>query len=72
MTVQINESVVRAKLGAKGMTISDLADQMGVSRETIYNLLEGKPFATKTLAKMSEVLDITPSRLISPEEARIK
>ncbi len=71
MTVQINSTLVRAKMGAKNMSVADLAAEMGVSRETIYNLLEGKPFATKTLAKMAEVLDVTPSNLISTSEVQV-
>lgn len=69
MTLQVNESFVRGALGTKKMTMEDLAAQMGVSRQTIYNMLAGESFNTTHLKKLAEVLDTTPSRLLDPREA---
>jgi len=61
MTVQINEAFVRAKLAQKQMTILELAAAMGVSNQTVHNLLNGSAFKAETLGKMADVLDTTPS-----------
>ena len=71
MTVQLNSGLVRAIIGKKKMTIPDLAEETGVSRQTIYNLLNGKPFDMDTLGKLATALETTPSRLIDPQEAEV-
>ena len=72
MTVKINARYVRTLLLAKGMTVTDLADATGVSRQTIYNIMGGKPFTNDTLGKMAEALGTTPSRLISTGEVAVQ
>jgi len=71
MTVEINSGLVRSILGKKQMSIPDLAEQVGVSPQTIYNLLSGGGFRQDTLGKLAEVLETTPSRLIDPREAEV-
>lgn len=65
MTARINSSYVRALLGKKEMSIPDLANQVGVSEQTIYNLLAGGGWRSETIGKLADVLETTPSDLIS-------
>ena len=71
MSVQINSGLVRALLGKKNMRIVDLAEQVGVSEQSIYNILNGGGWRADTLGKLAEALDVTPSRLIDPREAEV-
>lgn len=71
MAVRINRSFVKARLAQKDMTIGELADRVGVSTQTIHNLLNGAAFRTDTLGKLADALDATPSRLIDPREAEV-
>ena len=71
MGVRINSGLVRAILAKNDMTIGELADTVGVSPQTIHNLLNGGAFKTDTLGKLADVLDVTPSRLIDPREAEV-
>lgn len=67
MTVKINSALVRALLDKKDMTIATLAQQVGVSEQSIYNLLAGGGFRPATLGKLADALDTTPSDLISSQ-----
>lgn len=72
MTVQVNSRYVKTLMSVKGMTITDLAEATGVSRQTIYNIMGGRAFANDTLGKMAEALGTTPSRLISTGEVAVQ
>lgn len=71
MTVRINSNFVRTRLTQRDMTIGELAEAVGVSTQTIHNLLNGDGFRTETLGRLAEVLETTPSRLIDPREAEV-
>lgn len=51
------ERMIRKALEIKGMSVSDFAKHLGVSRVTIYNLFEGQ-FSRKLLQQVSEFLEI--------------
>lgn len=71
MTVKINSGLVRMILNEKNMSIPALAEQVGVSEQSIYNLLSGGGFRPDTLGKLATALEVTPSRLIDPEPAKV-
>lgn len=71
MTVEINSKLVRLLLEEKDMSIQDLAAAVGVSEQSIYNLLSGGGFKPATLGRMAVALGTTPSRLIDPEPAKV-
>lgn len=71
MSVRINSNFVRTRLAQRDMTIGELADLVGVSSQTIHNLLNGSAFKTETLGKLADALETTPSRLIDPREAEV-
>jgi len=58
--MNINNMVYGMML-AKGVSINDLAKRSGVSRQTIYKIIKGKPFKTDTLKSICNVLDLTIS-----------
>lgn len=71
MSVRINSNFVRTRLAQRDMTIGQLADAVGVSSQTIHNLLNGAAFKTETLGRLADALDTTPSRLIDPRAAEV-
>jgi transcriptional regulator with XRE-family HTH domain len=57
--------LIQQKMLKKGLTVQTLAKETGLSRPTIYNLLESKREATvSTLQAISRVLEIPLSKLI--------
>lgn len=71
MSVRINSNFVRTRLAQRDMTIGQLADAVGVSPQSIHNLLNGGGFRQDTLGKLADALDTTPSRLLDPREAEV-
>jgi DNA-binding Xre family transcriptional regulator len=71
MTVKINSGLVRTILAKNDMTIGELAAAVGVSHQTIHNLLNGGAFKTDTLGRLAAALETTPSRLIDPRDVEI-
>ncbi len=48
------------------MTVPQLADRIGVSSKTIYNLEAGKGASLDTLSKLADVFEVKPSSLLRP------
>lgn len=67
MTVRINRSVVKAMLGARDMTLRDLAQASDIGEATIYRVVNGAPFTSETLGKMAKALGCHPVDLIDAE-----
>jgi DNA-binding Xre family transcriptional regulator len=72
MSVQLNRKFVKSLLGSREMTYGDLAEATGVSRQTVYKMMTGKPFELATLARMAAALHVTPSELISTADVSIE
>jgi response regulator RpfG family c-di-GMP phosphodiesterase len=60
------EKRIRQKLQERNLTVTELANQIGVSRVALYYLFKGN-FSREMLSKISQVLTIPPHVLISPE-----
>lgn len=60
----MNERVVKSKLALRGMTIKDLAEDIGEHYNSVYDVISGKwgaergKVATRILNKISHYLDI--------------
>jgi transcriptional regulator with XRE-family HTH domain len=51
-----------------GLTQAELADQAGVTRDTLVRLERGKqPPRPRTLKKLAEVLEVDPTELVSED-----
>lgn len=55
---------VRQLLDSKGLTQQDLADRMGVSKQSIYSFLKTKSPGTTTLKRVAAALDVEISDLL--------
>lgn len=53
---------------AKGLTLQDLADRLGVARSTLANTLTKKNPTLDTLEKMAKALDVKVCDLIDEEK----
>jgi len=60
------EKRIREKLKAKGMSVTQLAQELGVSRVALYYLFRGN-FSRDMLQRISTTLSIPPHVLIAPE-----
>lgn len=67
MTVKINATALKVFLVQRGMEQKDLAEQSGVSEQTIVRLLKGKAFTSDTLGKLAEALNVNPVDLIQSD-----
>ncbi len=64
MNLQIKEI-----MSIKGVTSASLADQIGLSKVAISNIITGKSLPSlETLMKMSEVLHVSISELIGEKD----
>jgi transcriptional regulator with XRE-family HTH domain len=48
----------------KGLSVPALAERAGVTKQTIYNLEDGKSARVETLVALAEVLEARPSELL--------
>lgn len=67
MSVRINRSVVKAMLGAREMSLRDLAKESGIGEATIYRIMKGSGFTSETLGTLADALGCSPVDLIDPE-----
>lgn len=58
-------------LKEKGISKTELAEKMGVSRENLYRALKGNP-TVETLKKMADVLNVNIGRLFSDLNGHIE
>ncbi len=56
---------IAAERARQNMSVSDLADALGVSRKTIYNWEKSGNIPQKALQKMSEIFNCSVDYLIS-------
>jgi DNA-binding Xre family transcriptional regulator len=47
----------------KGMTFTELAEQMGASRSSLYRSLQAESVRYSTLKKLIEILKVDPNKL---------
>jgi DNA-binding Xre family transcriptional regulator len=67
MTVKVNKAYIKAMLGARDMSLRDLAKRSKVGEATIYRVVNGGAFTSDTLGKIADVLECSPVDLIDPE-----
>lgn len=63
----LNPQRVRVLLAVEEATIADLARHLGVSRQRVYALLEGKRVSERTAYEMAEFFGVEVDRLIDPK-----
>ena len=63
----ININRLKGKIVEKGMSISSMAEKMGIDRATLYRRLEnsGSGLLVKDATLISEILDLTSSEALS-------
>lgn len=60
-----NSSRLKFEIDSKKVSVAKLAEQSGISRQTIYDLIEGKESATLgTLTAIAKALNIPEKDLI--------
>lgn len=64
MSVKINKGFVKAKLGARDMSLRDLAEASNIGEATLYRIVNGSAFNSTTLEKLAEALDCNPLDLL--------
>ena len=63
----MNKVYLKKVLFSKGITMSQLADMIGINRTSLYSIVNGNP-TIASVQKISEVLDIPIAKLTSNEE----
>lgn len=64
---------LKVELVERGMDQKDLADQVGINRVTMSHYMTTKrSMPLPTFVKVSEILGLTPSELMSRAEARVQ
>ena len=63
---KVNENELKAAAIRKGMSIPDLAQQIGISKKRIYSRMHGAtPFRQTEITKIRDCLGLTDEELIS-------
>lgn len=63
---------IRILLAERQMTQQELADRMGVTKETIYNHMHGRrSVSLPSLMAYARVLDVPMSALVDPDGVRV-
>ena len=53
-----NPALIQQRLSQKGMSVSDLARRVGVTRQTVYNWIRGGAMRPEHAKRVSDVLEI--------------
>lgn len=64
MNTRLNAKFVKHILTDRDMTARDLARIAGISEATMYNMMAGDAFTSRTLDKIAEALGCHPADLI--------
>ncbi len=64
MSVKINRNFVKAMLGVRGLSLRDLAVLSELGEATMYRIINGAEFNSKTLGKLATALDVSPVDLL--------
>lgn len=64
MNTRLNAKFVKHILTDRDLTARDLARIAGISEATMYNMMAGDAFASRTLDKIAEALGCHPADLI--------
>lgn len=67
MTVKINSRFVKTLLAEREETLRDVAARSDIGEATLYRILNGAEFNSRTLGKLAEALECAPADLISAD-----
>lgn len=59
MNTETFAKTIKEKMDEKGLNADALADKAGVSRRTVYHIIEGRPSSLSILQKVCRVLSLT-------------
>jgi DNA-binding Xre family transcriptional regulator len=65
--VKINAKFIKTRLVELEMSARDLATAAGIGEATMYRILNGGPFESRTLGKVAAALGCNPVDLIESE-----
>lgn len=65
--VKLNGKYIKTRLVELGMSARDLATAAGIGEATMYRIINGAPFESRTLGKVAAALGCNPVDLIESE-----
>jgi len=67
-TLRLDKRKIRIALINSDMTIPQIAQRMGVTRQTIYNALNGRNASLSTVSEIAAALGVDPISILKTEE----
>ena len=61
-----NELRIREIMLEKGISVNEMSEKLGVTRQSFYSIVNGNP-TMSTLAKIAEILGVTVKKLFKDE-----
>lgn len=61
-----NELRIREIMLEKGISINEMSEKLGITRQSFYSIVNGNP-TMSTLAKIAEILGVTVKKLFKDE-----
>jgi DNA-binding phage protein len=65
--LRLNSRAIRIALATNDITIRSIAEQMGVTRETIYRAMRGQNTTLDTVSGIAAVLGVDPLSILKTE-----
>lgn len=65
--VRLNGKFIKTRMAELGMSARDLAVTAGIGEATMYRIINGGPFESRTLGKVAVALECNPVDLIDSE-----
>ena len=66
--LRIDPNKVRGYLGFAGMNVTELADAVGVTRATMYNIMGGGNTDLNTVSSIAKALGVNPLDILAVDE----
>ena len=66
--LRLDKRKIRIALINSDMTIPQIAQRMGVTRQTIYNALNGRNASLSTVSEIAAALGVDPISILKTEE----
>jgi len=66
--LRLDKRKIRIALIDSDMTIPQIAQRMGVTRQTIYNALNGRNASLSTVSEIAAALGVDPISILKTEE----
>lgn len=69
--MRLNHEILRREMEAQRWRVTDLADEIGIARSHLSNIVNGARAATpEIIQKLAAVLNLNPYTLLGPEDPK--